>query len=64
MDTAVERHLAAAVEEVIANISNSFEQLVSPIMTKVMPTQAITSQLLLSVFLEAPPATLLPPARR
>ena len=32
VDTAIERHLATAVEEVIANISNSFEQLLSPIM--------------------------------
>ena len=34
VDTAVERHLAAAVEEVVANISNSFEVLLTPIMTK------------------------------
>ena len=34
MEKAIERHLAIAVEEVIANISNSFEQLLSPIMTK------------------------------
>ena len=34
VDTAIERRLATAVEEVIANISNSFEQLLSPIMTK------------------------------
>ena len=34
VDTAVKRHLAAAVEEVIVNISNSFEELVSPIMTQ------------------------------
>jgi len=33
VDIVVEKHLASAVEEVIANISNSFEQLVSPIMT-------------------------------
>ena len=32
VDTAIERRLATAVEEVIANISNSFEQLLSPIM--------------------------------
>ena len=31
VDTAIERRLATAVEEVIANISNSFEQLISPI---------------------------------
>ena len=34
VDTAIERRLATAVEEVIANISSSFEQLLSPIMTK------------------------------
>ena len=34
VDTAIEKRLATAVDEVIANISNSFEQLVSPIMTK------------------------------
>ena len=34
VDTAIERRLATAVEEVIANISNSFEQLLSPIMTE------------------------------
>ena len=34
VDVAVEKHLATAVEEVIANISHSFEQLVSPIMTQ------------------------------
>ena len=34
VDTAIEKRLAIAVEEVIANISNSFEQLLSPIMTE------------------------------
>jgi len=34
VDVAVEKHLASAVEEVIANISNSFEQLVFPVMTQ------------------------------
>ena len=34
VDVAVEKHLAAAVEEAIANISHSFERLVSPIMTQ------------------------------
>ena len=36
VDTAIERHLATAVEEVIVNISNSFEELVSPIMTQLI----------------------------
>ena len=31
VDTAIERYLATAMEEVTANISNSFEQIVSPI---------------------------------
>ena len=53
IDTAVERRLATAVEEVVANISNSFEELLTPIMTKL--------DLLLS---GSTPATLLPPARR
>ena len=34
VDTVIERRLAIAVEEVITNISNSFEQLLSPIMTQ------------------------------
>ena len=34
VDVTVEKHIGTAVEEVIANISNSFEQLVSPIMTR------------------------------
>ena len=34
VDVAVEKHIGTAVEEVIANISHSFEQLVSPIMTR------------------------------
>ena len=34
VDVAVEKHIGTAVEEVIANISHSFEQLVSPIMTQ------------------------------
>ena len=34
VDTAVERRLANVVEEVVANISNSFEELLTPIMTK------------------------------
>ena len=49
VDTAIRRHLATAVEEVIANISNSFEQLVSPIVTEMNKSnaniQAIMSQL-------------------
>ena len=36
VDTAIKRYLASAVEEVIVNISNSFEQLLSPIMTPIM----------------------------
>ena len=53
VDVAVEKHLATAVEEVIANTSHSFEQLVSPIMT-----------LLRLLRVPAPPATLPPPAGR
>ena len=34
VDTAVERRLATVVEDVVANISNSFEELLTPIMTK------------------------------
>ena len=34
VDTAVERRLANVVEEVVTNISNSFEELLTPIMTK------------------------------
>ena len=34
VDEVIEKHLAAAVEEVIVNISSSFEQLVSPIVTQ------------------------------
>ena len=34
VDDAIATHLAKAVDEVIANISNSFEQLLSPIMTE------------------------------
>ena len=34
VDIAVEKHLATATEEVIVNISKSFEQLVSPILTQ------------------------------
>ena len=34
VDTAVERRLANVVEEIVANISNSFEELLTPIMTK------------------------------
>ena len=49
VDTTIERHLAVAVEQVIANISNSFEQLLSPIMIEMNKSnaniQAITSQL-------------------
>ena len=49
MDTVMERYLAVAVEQVIANISNSFEQLLSPIMIEMNKSnaniQAITSQL-------------------
>ena len=36
VDTAIEKRLATAVEDVIANISNSFEQLLLPIMTPIM----------------------------
>ena len=49
VDTAVERCLATAVKEVIANISNSFEQLLSPIMIEMNKSnaniQAMMSQL-------------------
>ena len=49
VDTAVEKRLATAVEEVIANISNSFEQLLSPIMIEMNKSnaniQAMMSQL-------------------
>ena len=49
VDTAIERRLATAVEEVIANISNSFEQLLSPIMIAMNKSnaniQAMMSQL-------------------
>ena len=51
VDTAIRKHLATAVEEVIANISNSFEQLVSLIVTEMNKSnaniQTIMSQLLL-----------------
>ena len=49
VDTAIERHLATAVEEVIANISNSLEQLLFPIMIAMNKSnaniQAMMSQL-------------------
>ena len=51
VDTAIEKRLATAVDKVITNISNSFEQLLSPIMTEMNKSnaniQAIMSQLLL-----------------
>ena len=34
VDTTIEKRLATAMDEVIANISNSFEELLAPIMTK------------------------------
>ena len=49
VDTAIQRRLATAVEDVIANISNSFEQLLSPIMIEMNKSnaniQAMMSQL-------------------
>ena len=53
VDTAIEKRLAFAVDNVIANISNSFEQLLSPIMIKLDLLR-----------LPGSTATLLSPARR